>query len=163
MNSKKEIIISILISIFIIFFSVVNTYSAFTMNIEKTGSITTTSLSSTFLSDSEFVDKVKQIATKSGVTIDEALIDKSLIQRVNDLPTIEFTNENVVSTSDSDVPIYLWIENNVIYYYTIATNISQNNDVLQYTNMLQKNNILQNTDISPNTDVSQNTNVLPNT
>lgn len=124
MKSKKEIIISILIAIFIIFFSVINTYSAFTKNIEKTGSITTTELSSTFLSDSEFVEKVKQIATQSGVTIDETLIDKSLIQRVNDLPNIEFTNENVVSTSDSDVPIYLWIENNIIYYYTIATNIS---------------------------------------
>ena len=38
------------------------------------------------------------------------------------------TEKNIVSTDDSTVPIYLWIDNNVIYYYTENDIIFMNND-----------------------------------
>ena len=99
------------------------TYCAFTTGVEKTGSIQTTELSTTLLSNSDFLTKVQSLDS----TI--ISIDKTTdLNRINTVPTVNLTDDNIVSTQESSVPVYLWIDNGTIYYYTIATNIDINNN-----------------------------------
>ena len=97
------------------------TYSAFVVNIVKTGNINTKELSTKFLNDSDFLTKVSLL--DSTITSIDKTTD--LTRELNE-PTVTLTDDNLVSTSDSSVTIYLWIDNGTIYYYTIATNIDLN-------------------------------------
>ena len=85
------------------------TLSAFVKNVEKTGTIQTKELSTAFSSITE-VDKENDLT------------------RVDTEPAMSFTTDNIGSTTESSVPIYIWVENSKIYYYTIATNINLNNN-----------------------------------
>ena len=99
------------------------TYCAFSISVEKTGSIQTTELSAKFLDNTELLIKVQNL--DSSITS----IDKNNdLNRITTLPIVNFTNDNIVSTTDSSMPIYLWIENNTINYYTGATNVDLNNN-----------------------------------
>ena len=51
------------------------------------------------------------------------------IQKASSLPTItNFNGNNIISSSDSAVPIYAWYDNGIIYYYTDADEIFMNQD-----------------------------------
>lgn len=111
-----------LLIIFASFFVIIGTtYCAFTVNVEKTGTIEVKELSTTFLNDTDFLTKVQ--------TIDSSITS---IDKNNDLVrSMEISDENlidtnIVSTSDSNVPIYLWVDNGTIYYYTVATTVNLN-------------------------------------
>ena len=99
------------------------TFSAFYISKTETGSIETKELSSSFLNNNDFLAQV-QIIDSSITSVDKT----SDLTRVNTVPTETFTIDNIVSTSSSSVPIYLWVDGGTIYYYTIATNIDLNNN-----------------------------------
>ena len=112
-----------LLIIFTLLLGVVSyTYCAFTKSVEKEGTIQTKELSTVFLDNNAFLLKVQ--ALDSSITS----IDKTSLVRETSIPTIQLTNNNIVSTTGSSVPTYLWINNGVIYYYTIATSIDINNN-----------------------------------
>lgn len=99
------------------------TLSAFVKNVEKTGTIQTKELSTAFLSNSDLLIKIQ--ALDSSITE----VDKENdLTRVDTEPAMSFTTDNIGSTTESSVPIYIWVENSKIYYYTIATNINLNNN-----------------------------------
>ena len=104
-------------------FIITPTICAFVKNVEKTGSIQAKELSTTFLNDTDFLTKVQ--------TLDPTItsIDKNTdLTRTNTIANENLTDSNIVSTSTSSVPTYLWIENNTIYYYTVATSIDLNSN-----------------------------------
>lgn len=117
-NNKLRIIV---ILILLISFSA--TYCVFTKNVEKTGSIQVEDLSNTLLNNSEFLSKVQNL--DSSIISINKITD---LNRVATLPTVELNDSNIVSTSNSNVPTYLWIENGNIYYYTIAEVIDINDN-----------------------------------
>lgn len=112
-----------LLLIYVLIIGIVGTtYCAFTLSVEKTSSIQTKELSAKFLDNAELLIKVQNL--DSSITS----IDKNNdLNRILTLPTVTLTEDNLVSTNDSSMPIYLWIDNNTIYYYTGATNIDLNN------------------------------------
>lgn len=97
------------------------TYSAFVVNVVKTGTINTKELSTKFLDDTSFLAKIQEL--DSTITSVDKTTD---LTRELNTPTVTLTDNNIVSTNDSSVPIYLWIDNGTIYYYTVATNIDLN-------------------------------------
>lgn len=113
-----------IILILMLFLSVgASTYCAFLLNTSKNGTITTKELSTKFVSNSELLTIVKRLY--SSITS----IDKSTdLVRVTTRPQKYISEMETVSTYTSSVPIYLWVENGVIYYYTIAVNIDFNNN-----------------------------------
>lgn len=114
--------IKIVVILLLLFSIVATTYCAFVVSVTKNGSITTKELSTTFLSNNDLLTKVQNL--DSTITS----IDKNNdLTRETNTPNITLTNDNLVSTAQSSVPIYLWVENGTIYYYTIATNIDLNN------------------------------------
>ena len=99
------------------------TYCAFINSVQKTGTIQTTELSTTFLNNSDFLTKIQ--ALDSSITT----VDKNTdLTRVTTTPTVTLTDDNIVSTSSSSVPTYLWIENGNLYYYTAAVTIDLNDN-----------------------------------
>ena len=83
---------------------------------------------STFITGSEFNAKIKQLAGNTEATYDTDDTNITSIERANALPNFELTNNNVVSTDDSDTPIYAWFDNGTIYYYTEALSLYTNAD-----------------------------------
>ena len=117
--------IKIKLVLIIILFSLIitPTICAFVKNVEKTGSIQAKELSTTFLNDTDFLIKVQ--------TLDPTItsIDKSTdLTRRDSIAEENLTDSNIVSTPTSSVPTYVWIENNTIYYYTVATSIDLNSN-----------------------------------
>lgn len=114
--------IKIVVILLLLFSIVTTTYCAFVVSVTKNGSITTKELSTTFLSNNDLLTKVQNL--DSTITS----IDKNNdLTRSLSVPTISLTVDNIVSTSSSSVPIYLWIDSGTIYYYTIATTVDLNN------------------------------------
>lgn len=117
MKSKIKILLIILL------FSCVFTYTicAFSISVEKNGTIQTTELSTILLDDNDFLTKIQ--------TLDSTITS---IDKENDLTRSSTINDEVLndshvfSTSTSNVPTYLWIDNGTIYYFTIATSIDLN-------------------------------------
>lgn len=99
------------------------TYCVFTKSVTKTGSITTKALSATFVDNTEFLDKI-QVLDSSITTVDKT----NDLNRVTTLPTITFTSDNLFSDQSSSLPIYVWIDNGTINYYTGATTVDLNNN-----------------------------------
>lgn len=113
------------IFLILILFSCIFTYTlcAFTTSVEKTGTIETTELSTVLLSNNEFLTKLQ--------TLDSSItsVDKENdLTRANSIEDTYLNDNYVFSTTTSNVPTYLWIDNGIIYYYTIATNIDLNNN-----------------------------------
>ena len=50
------------------------------------------------------------------------------IVRASSIPSEYQKNSNIVSTSDSEIPIYMWYNNNTIYYYSEASHPQLNPD-----------------------------------
>ena len=82
---------------------------------------------STFLQGLQFNAKIKQLAGNQDATYETENTNITSIVRSNSL-NIMPTDDNVVSTSDSNTPIYAWFDNNsgTLYYYTDAVNIYMN-------------------------------------
>lgn len=119
----SDIKIKVVIILILLFSVITPTFCIFTTSIEKTGNIQTTELSTTFLDNSTLLTKVQTL--DSSIT---SLDKNNDLNRVNTPPAITLGDNNVVSTSNSSVPIYLWIDNGIIYYYTAAVNIDLNNN-----------------------------------
>lgn len=122
MNMKNKINVLLLVLILLVF-SVAGTYCAFVYSHEYSTSIEANELSTTFLNNEDFLEVVQ--ALDSTITS----IDKTTdLHRVTTIPTVELDNDNIVSTSNSSVPTFLWVENGVLYYYTVAVTIDINNN-----------------------------------
>jgi len=116
-KTKYLIILILLLSIF------VPTYAVFTDGTTLNGSIQTKELSAVFLDNNDFLTQI-QVLDSSITSIDKT----TDLNRVTTVPTVTLTSDNLVSTSTSSMPIYAWVDNNTIYYYTGATNIDLNNN-----------------------------------
>ena len=99
------------------------TYCVFTKSVTKTGSIETVESSATFLDNTDFLTKI-QVLDPTITTVDKT----NDLNRVTTLPSVTFTSDNLFSTQESKMPIYVWIDNNVINYYSGADNIDLNNN-----------------------------------
>lgn len=111
--SMNKIKILLIIVLFSCVFTA--TYCAFSVTLEKSGTIQTTELSAKFLDDNDFLTKIQELDSTI-TTIDK----ENDLTRSNTIANEYLTEDNIFSTSDSNVPIYLWIDNGVIYYYTVA-------------------------------------------
>ena len=76
----------------------------------------------------DFNAKIKQLAGNPDATKDTDDTNITSIQRANSLPNFELTNNNIVSTNDSNTPTYVWFDNGTVYYYTEALNLYMNPD-----------------------------------
>lgn len=95
------------------------TYCAFVKSVEKTGTIEVKESSTTFLNNTDFLAKVQ--ALDSSITS----VDKNNdLTRSNTIASENLTDSHLVSTNDSNMPTYLWIDNGTIYYYTVAMTIN---------------------------------------
>lgn len=83
---------------------------------------------STLITGPEFNAKIKQLAGNNGATPDTDDTNITSVQRANSLPNFELTNNNIVSTNDSNTPTYAWFDNSTIYYYTEALSLYTNAD-----------------------------------
>ena len=79
----------------------------------------------TFLPGQEFNAKIKQLAGNQDATYETADTNITSIVRSNTL-SITPTSDNIVSTSDSNTPIYAWFDNGILYYYSENTDIYMN-------------------------------------
>lgn len=119
MNSRFKILLILVLILFV----GTTTYCAFTINVEKTGTIETVELSTTFLDNNDFLTKVQSIYP--WVTSIDKTTD--LVQATS-IPNAYIVDDYIVSTSSSNVPTYFWIDNGKIYYYTAAVTIDINNN-----------------------------------
>ena len=119
-SMKKYMLLILPILLLTVFTS---TYCVFTKSVSKTGSITTVESSATFLDNNDFLTKI-QVLDSSITSVDKT----SDLNRYTSIPNVTFTSDNLFSTTTSKMPIYVWIENNNIYYYTAADNIDLNNN-----------------------------------
>lgn len=89
-------------------------------NVSLTRTLDAAEGTATFLSGTAFNKKIKQIAgneSATTMTIDENI---EAIRWVDPADTPEEARNNVVSTSSSELPIYAWFENGVLYLSTEA-------------------------------------------
>ena len=82
---------------------------------------------STFLPGQDFNAKLKRLSGQSNATASTTNTTITSFEKTNIL-SITPTDDNIVSTRDSIVPIYAWYNNGVIYYYTTAVNTYLNAD-----------------------------------
>ena len=75
------------------------------------------------VNNNDFLTKI-QVLDSSITSIDKT----TDLNRVTTFPSQTFTSDNLFSTTESKMPIYVWIENNTINYYSGATNIDLNNN-----------------------------------
>lgn len=105
--------------------------STYTLNEDKIMYAVWRTGEATFIDGSSFNIKIKQLANPSVDNIDVLYNDTNItsIVRANSLPQgFTPTNANIVSTSDSDFPIYAWFDNHTLYYYTLADNPYMNSN-----------------------------------
>ena len=120
MSNKFKIMLILLL---VLSFLITGTYCIFTYEYDYYGSVYSPEFSTTLLDNSSFLSKVQNI--DSSITS----IDKTTdLHRVTTVPTVSLTNENIVSTQSSGVPTFLWVDDGVLYYYTIAESIDINNN-----------------------------------
>lgn len=102
----------------------------------------------TFLSGEEFNIKIKQLANPTLGNITANTVDTNItgIVRSKTLPSnFSPTSSNIVSTSNSSYPIYIWYDNGIINYYTEVLNPLANSNC---TKMFQNMSNLTNLDIT---------------
>lgn len=116
---KKFKLLIVLVMFFALF---TGTYCLFTKSVTKTGSIETVETTAVFLDNTNFLTKI-QLLDSSITTVDKT----NDLNRVTTLPTVTFTSDNLFSDQSSSMPIYVWIDNGTIYYYTGATTVDLNN------------------------------------
>ena len=83
-----------------------------------------------FLAGSEVNVKMKQLAGDT-ITSNETTVDENIIAIKESSVEPENTNKenkNIVSTNDSDYPIYMWYDNGIIYWWSVDKNPSLNDD-----------------------------------
>ncbi|MBO6195093.1 MAG: BspA family leucine-rich repeat surface protein [Bacilli bacterium] len=73
--------------------------------------------------------KLKQLAGNTSASISSNDNSIKSIQRTTIKPDIStMTSNNIISLSDSDIPVYAWYDNGIIYYYSDAKTIYMNSD-----------------------------------
>mgnify|MGYP004467310421 CR=1 FL=1 len=76
---------------------------------------------STFINGRDFNVKIKTLAGNVDATYETEDVNIQNIVRATTL-NIDITDDNIISTTDSTVPIYVWYDSGIIYYYTKFTN-----------------------------------------
>ena len=74
----------------------------------------------TFDTGSRVNAKMKHLAGNSSATSSSADTTITSFQKSTTIPNEYKTSDYIVSSSDSDVPIYMWFDNGTIYWYTDA-------------------------------------------
>ena len=125
----KKLVLFVITSLLFTFLylSVQNTYSLFTKKIDKTGSINTIKSEATFLPGHVFNVKIKTLSGDENPELDTANTTIINIVRSNKL-TINPTSDNIISDSNSIMPIYAWFSNGTLYYYSEANEIYFNSN-----------------------------------
>ena len=88
-------------------------------------------LNETNLDNTEFLTKI-QVLDSSITSVDKT----TDLNRVTSIPSVSFTDDNLFSTSSSSLPIYVWVDNGVINYYSGADDIDLNDVVGQQSSAL---------------------------
>ena len=91
---------------------------------------------SMFINGRSFNAKIKTLAGNTDVTHNTKDSNITSVIRSSTLNT-SITEDNIVSTSDSTVPIYVWYDEGIIYYYTKYDNPMMNYDASYMFNELQ--------------------------
>ena len=78
----------------------------------------------TFVDGTTFASKLRALASSQD-EINENIVE---IARTDELPNLEFTDDNVLSTDDSQEVVYGWYDAGTIYYYSEAEEIYLNED-----------------------------------
>lgn len=104
---------------------------------------TSTIPTATFLTGSEVNVKMKNLAGNSDSTT--STVDSnitSILKSTTPPDTSLMTDDNIVSTTDSDFPIYMWYSNGTIYWYSVDDKPNLNTDSKSmFTKMSNLNNI----------------------
>ena len=95
----------------------------------KTIEITNIKKEATFLPGKQFNAKIKQLAGDIDATHTTRDTNITTIMRYPGTPSQSILNNaDIVSTSDSIVPIYAWYENGTLYYYSETEHLYMNSD-----------------------------------
>ena len=97
----------------------------------KTIEITNIKKEATFLPGKQFNAKIKQLAGDIDATHTTRDTNITTIMRYPGTPSQSILNNaDIVSTSDSIVPIYAWFDNGTLYYYSEAEHLYMNSDAI---------------------------------
>jgi len=100
-----------------------NEGSTYTLNENKTLYAIWKTGEATFVAGETFNAKIKQLAGNTNATYETVDTNITSIVRANSLPNgFTPTEANIVSTQNSDFPIYAWYDNGTIYWYTDIDN-----------------------------------------
>ena len=98
--------------------------------------------SSTFLPGETVNAKMKQLAGNSETTYDDIDTNITSVKRSSTIEDQYKTSDNIVSTSDSESPIYMWYDNGTIYWYTEDEKPSLNaNSIRLFENLVEVTSI----------------------
>ncbi len=96
---------------------------------------------STFIDGKELNIRMKKLSGSSNPTYTTTNSNIYGFVRSDTMPSIEMTEDNIVSTPDSISPIYMWYENNTIRYYVNSDRVYLNSDSSYlFNNMTLLNN-----------------------
>ena len=120
--SKKQKKKSILLLIALLAIpTVVKAVCSFSLDVDS--KVTIDTRSTTFKTGDEVNIQMKKLANPevNPTSITTSYQDNNILyfKKSDNLPT-GLTEENIVSTSDSETPIYMWFDTDTIYYYTEA-------------------------------------------
>ena len=143
-RGKKQLFgILLLVSLIPIGSNAVSTKKELTIN----NDITIYGKTAVFKTGKEVNQHLKELAGTNIVNNDAPRTNDTNItgiRRTNNLPDGFVPSEdNIISTSDSRIPIYAWFDNGTIYYYTEANNPLTNEDASWMFANLTKLNVLE--------------------
>ena len=82
----------------------------------------------TFIDGKSLNARMKKLSGTTNATHTSSNSNIRSIVRSNSLPSTQMTDDNIVSTPDSIIPIYMWYENNSIKYYVDSNKVYFNFD-----------------------------------
>ena len=134
--------------------------NTFDIKVVDLGNIEENPLSVSLIDGKEFNRKIKQLAGNSNANYNSINTNITAFRRADTLPNITLTEDNVISTSNSETISYAWYEDGVIYYYlksyAVNGNIYLNEDSsYMFNNLVSLTNLdLSNFDTSNVIDIS---------
>ena len=98
-----------------------------------------------FKTGTEVNAKMKQLAGTEGATYQTEDTNITEIKRATEISDANKIDSNIVSTPESNVPIYMWFYNGIIYYYSIDEKPEMN---ISAANMFRSCKALTSLDVS---------------
>ena len=96
----------------------------------------------TFDTGSNVNAKMKRLSGSTSATYSTSNSNITAVERVDELPDMEFTSDNIVSTSNSLAPIYMWFDSGTIKWYTNSDTIYLNeNSSYMFSNLTRVTSI----------------------